>query len=303
MVAAGGPPPEGLVIGLVAAGSAVHSTGFGAATSGGPVRLVAVPATLPLTAIVERLNILRPPALMGYPTQLARLATEQRAGRLRIAPRSVIATSELLTDEDRAAITTAFGVPVTNQFASTEGLAGRSEPGGTVLTFASDMCLAEFVDEHNRPVGDHARASKVLVTNLHNLTQPLIRYVLTDCFRTHPTGEDGHPRAVVEGRADELFHYPNVVIHPLVIRTVMVATTAITEYQIHQTENGIHADIVADTALDRATLAASLTRNLQRAGLPHPTVTIRVIDHIQRHPDTGKTRGFVSICLDGQSPV
>jgi phenylacetate-coenzyme A ligase PaaK-like adenylate-forming protein len=295
MIAAGGPPPEGLVIALVAAGSAVHSTGLGAATSSGPVRLLAAPATLPLTVLVERLNALQPPTLMGYPTKLAQLAAEQRAARLRIAPRSVVATSELLTDEDRAAITAAFGVPVTNQFASTEGLVGRSEPGGTVLRFATDMCLVELVDEDNQPVAEPTPSSKVLLTNLHNHTQPLIRYELTDRFIPHPALADGHTRAMVDGRADELFHYPGAVIHPLVLRTVLVATPTVTEYQIHQTQTGIHADIVLDSPVLPTALANSLTRNLQHAGLPDPTVTISVVDHIQRHLDTGKARRFIPL--------
>lgn len=36
-------------------------------------------------------------------------------------------------------------VPVTNHFASTKSLVRTSEPGGQVLTFATDMCAAELV--------------------------------------------------------------------------------------------------------------------------------------------------------------
>lgn len=42
--------------------------------------------------------------------------------------------------------------PVTDQFLSTEGLVGRGDPGGRVLTFATDMCVAELVDAGNEPV-------------------------------------------------------------------------------------------------------------------------------------------------------
>ncbi|MGH9119220.1 MAG: hypothetical protein ACRD0A_15465 [Acidimicrobiales bacterium] len=86
MIAAGGPPPDGAVIGMVAAASPIHSTGFGAAIASGAVRFVSVPATLPVAEVVDRLNAVAPPALMGYPTKLAQLAREQLAGRLRIAP-------------------------------------------------------------------------------------------------------------------------------------------------------------------------------------------------------------------------
>ena len=90
-IAAGGPPPEGLRVGIVGAASPAHSSGFAAALAGGPpVELIPAPVTLPLAEIVVRLNAARPPALLGYPTMLRRLAAERREGRLRIAPTSVV---------------------------------------------------------------------------------------------------------------------------------------------------------------------------------------------------------------------
>jgi phenylacetate-CoA ligase len=92
--------------------------------------MIPAPATLPLPEIVRRLNAAQPPALLGYPSKLAELAAERQAGRLRITPRTVTAIAELLTPQGRALIEEGFGVPVTDQFPSTEGLAGRSDPGG-----------------------------------------------------------------------------------------------------------------------------------------------------------------------------
>jgi len=223
-VAKGGPQPDGFVAAVVAAASPIHSSALAAAVmSSGPVRLVSIPATLPLGEITERLNAVAPPVLIGYPTMLALLAAEQRAGRLRIAPAAVTASSEQLTDEDRTAITAAFGVPVTDQFASTEGLAGYSDPGGQVLTFATDMCLAEPVTADGEPVPPGTAADKVLVTNLHNLTQPLIRYELTDRFVRYPDDPGGRLRAAVDGRADSVFRYGDVGVHPITFYAVLEA--------------------------------------------------------------------------------
>ena len=84
-----------------------------------------------------------------------------------------------------------------------------------MLRFASDMCLAELVDDDNNPVPAGAPSAKVLVTNLHNLTQPLVRYELTDRFTT-PEGTTGAGwlRASIDGRADEVFRYGGVAVHP-----------------------------------------------------------------------------------------
>jgi phenylacetate-CoA ligase len=296
IAATGAPDPMrgGLTIALVAAASPVHSTGFGAATSSAPVRLVAVPATVPLPEMVERLNALQPPVLMGYPTKLAQLAEEQLAGRLGIAPGSVTAISELLTDEDRTVITEAFGVPVVNQFASTEGLTGQSDPGGTIITFASDMCIAELVDDANQPVEPGVVADKVLVTNLHNFTQPLVRYELTDHFIAHAPA-NGHLRASVEGRADSVFHYGRVSLHPLAVRTVMVKASSVGEYQVRQTRRGIHIDAVTTAPFDSSGLIANLEQNLLVAGLDDPDVSFRVVDTIYRDSRTGKLRRFVPL--------
>src|SRR5262249_32254837 len=103
---AGGAPPGGLTIAMVAAPSAVHATGIPPKVlEGSPIRFFGVPAVLPIREIVERLNRIQPNALFGYPSVLARLGVERREGRLSIAPMAVRSTSETLTAEDRAAIT------------------------------------------------------------------------------------------------------------------------------------------------------------------------------------------------------
>ena len=297
LLAAGAPPAQGMVIGLVGAASPVHSSGFGAATAAGPpVRMIAAPATLSLPEIVARLNAAQPPALLGYPSKLAELAREQRKGHLRIAPRSVTAMAELLTAEDRAVIGDAFGVPVTDQFVSTEGLAGQSEPGGPVLDFASDMCLVELVDERDQPVQEGATSAKALITNLHNLTQPLVRYELTDRFIRQPSAPGrGHLRASVDGRADEVFRYGSVEVHPHVIRSELVASPAVREYQVRQTQRGIDVACAAYAPINEVVLAARLEQDLCRAGVAEPRVSVSVVDAIPRDPKTGKVRRFISL--------
>lgn len=199
-----------------------------------------------------------------------------------------------MTEADRTVITDAFGVPVVDQFASTEGLAGQTDPGGAILTFASDMCVAELVDDDNRSVEPGVVANKVLLTNLHNFTQPLIRYELTDRFIAHAPDE-GHLRASIEGRADSVFHYGSVVVHPLTVRTVLVKASSVPDYQVRQTTRGIHIDAVTPTQFDRSRLLDDLKQSLQDAGLDKPDVSFRAVDTINRHCHTGKARRFIPL--------
>jgi phenylacetate-CoA ligase len=232
--------------------------------------------------------------LVGYPSRLAQLAGEQHAGRLRITPHSVGTTSEMLTDADRAAIAAAFGVPVLNSFASTEGLTGASEPGGTPISFATDVCLAELVDQAGLPVPAGTPSAKVLITNLHNLTQPLIRYELADSFTATPASHcGGFLRAMVQGRHDGILRYGEVSIHAHAIRSILVSAGTVTEYQVHQTEHGINVALIPGVGLDHEALRAALAASLRQAGLPDPDITIRVVTAIERNPDTGKTQRFI----------
>jgi phenylacetate-CoA ligase len=85
-----------------------------------------------------------------------------------------------------------------------------------VLVFNTDLCIVELVDSANQPVPPGVPSAKVLVTNLYNLTQPLIRYELADSFVRQPDAPGhGHLQARVHGRADEVLHYQTVASCPL----------------------------------------------------------------------------------------
>jgi len=285
-------------LGMVAAVAPIHSTGFAAAVvKDGPFRFSCAAATDPIEGIAKALEEISPALLMGYPGKLAELADLRRAGRLDISPLAVSSTSEPLTPELREIIEAGFGVPVINQFASTEGLVGASDPGGSVLTFCSDTCIAEPVDDDGRPVGPGETAARVLITNLHNLTQPLIRYELTDRFTPESEAGTGWLRARVEGRADEVLRWGEVSVHPHAIRSALVRA-AVREQQVRQTPDGVDVAVVADGDVDDAALVATLEEVLGAAGLPRPRATVRVVDGVPRDPMTGKTRRFIPLARD-----
>jgi hypothetical protein len=146
---------------------------------------------------------------------------------------SITSTSEMLLPALRAAISDGFGVPVIDMFGSTEGLVGVSDPDDPVLAFNSDACIVELVDDRHRPVAPGARATKILLTNLSNRVQPLIRYEMHDGFVQQPAAATGgHLRAIVEGRSDDMLRWDGVDVHPLVIRAVMVKSPEVVDYQV-----------------------------------------------------------------------
>jgi phenylacetate-coenzyme A ligase PaaK-like adenylate-forming protein len=297
MAAAGGVPPGGLRGALVAASSAVHVTGSAPAwTAGEALAFTAVPATLPLPEAAARLERLQPHVLMGYPSALARLAREQAAGRLAIRPLSVSATSETLTPEHRETIEAGFGAPVVNTFGSSEGLVGHSAPGEAPLTFNTDLCLVELVDADYRPTPPGVPSQKVLITNLANPAQPLIRYELADRFVAVAGGSDvGHLRACVEGRADDLLWFGSAVVHPHAVSSVLVRRPEVVDYQARQTARGLDIALVVEAGCDLAPVTEELKRSLLRAGLADPEVTVRRVPSLPAHAQSGKLRRIVPL--------
>ena len=302
--AIGGPPPGGLTIGMVAAGSAVHATGAGPRMlDGSPLRFASVPVTLPIGQIVDRLNSIRPGLLFGYPSMLAVLALEQSSGRLRIRPAAVTVISETLQAAHRDAIAAGFGVPIVDSFGSTEGLVGATPPDDPVFTFASDACITELVDANDQPVPPGTPADAVLVTNLYNHVQPLIRYRLDDQFVDRgPSPDHGHLRAEVTGRTADVLAYDGVRIHPLVIRSALARAPQVVDYQIRQIAAGVHIDLVANGRVDPDRVAIDVRDRLAAAGLADPEVTVRPVEALARHPLTGKKAQFVPL-LSSDEPA
>jgi phenylacetate-coenzyme A ligase PaaK-like adenylate-forming protein len=139
-------------------------------------------------------------------------------------------------------------------------------------------------------------SAKVLLTNLYNRTQPLIRYELMDSFIQQPDAPDhGHLRAKVRGRADEILQFDGVVIHPHIVRSVLVKFPAILDYRVRQTLRGIEVEALAGVPLDSNRVADSLVQALAEAGLTNPAVSVRVVDNLERIPDTGKLRRFLPL--------
>src|SRR5262249_56709398 len=78
------------------------------------------PVTQALDIIVAGLNAYRPTTVIGYASILGILADAAREGRLRIAPRRVISSSEPLLPEIRETVEETFGAPVANVWGTSE---------------------------------------------------------------------------------------------------------------------------------------------------------------------------------------
>jgi phenylacetate-coenzyme A ligase PaaK-like adenylate-forming protein len=248
--------------------------------------------TTRLEEAVAALDAYQPEFLAGYPSVVAVLAEEQLQGRLSIAPRVVLTTSEVLTEDAAARIAAAWTRPVEGYFSTEVGVIAAGSRDHVGLHVCEEVLL-EVVDEAGRPVPPGRVGSKVLLTNLVNRTQPLIRYELTDAVQLErgpdPSGRPYDRIARIDGRSDDVLQLPTaagstVAVHPYRLRAPFVRMLDVVQYQVVQRTDGLLVRIVvrAGAARDVADrVRAAVKDALAEAGAAAP-VAVEVVPGIER---------------------
>jgi phenylacetate-coenzyme A ligase PaaK-like adenylate-forming protein len=262
----------------------------------------------PLEEIVSELNGFRPEALLSYASVVGALAEEQLQGRLEIAPRVVITTSEVLTDDAVQRIEQAWGVRPFNAYASTEapGPTAVSSPDDSALEVWESSVILEVVDDEYRPVPPGEPGTRVLLTNLVNRAQPLIRYELSDSVvladGPNPAGRPWLRLARVDGRSDDILALPArgrgiVRVHPFRLRRPFVRMPDVVRYQIVQRPDGVLVRVVPredaqGEVLDEVRTAVSDA--LAEAGVDVDVRVVRVADIERESGPAAKVKLVVS---------
>jgi phenylacetate-CoA ligase len=270
-----------------------QSARVGASVSSPWVPTLRIDSGDPLESIVERLNGFKPKVLVAYASMAHQLAEEQLAGRLRIPPGFVFASSEVLTEQARRRVEEAWDKKPFEVYAATEpaGIASECEQHRGMHLF-EDLVITEVVDEKNRPVWPGVYGEKVLVTVLFSRTMPLIRYEMSDSVRlaSSPHCPCGRPFALIngiQGRAEDVLHFPatsgeRVSVQPIVFHRVMDTVPA-GGWQIVQEPEGLMVLLsgVREGFADD-TLSDSLRRELEAQGAIVPQVNVRRVPSIPR---------------------
>ncbi|MBI2858574.1 MAG: phenylacetate--CoA ligase family protein, partial [Chloroflexi bacterium] len=207
----------------------------------GRLRILSV--TDPVPELVGALNEFQPAAIIGYPSALSALALQQRGGRLKISPVVLVTGGESMDREQREMVSRTFGCPVHDTYAASEffGIAFDCRYGN--LHYNSDWLILEPVDAHNNPVPAGQASATVLLTNLANRVQPLLRYDLGDSVTIPgspcPCGSP-LPVVQVEGRRDDVLSFQGedgvpVRLMPLALGTIAEETPGVKRVQLIQT--------------------------------------------------------------------
>jgi phenylacetate-coenzyme A ligase PaaK-like adenylate-forming protein len=251
--------------------------------------------TTPLPEVVATLNALQPEAVLTYPSFIRRLAEEQAAGRLRIAPTKFCSAAETLTPDVREIARDTWGAVVLNLYGATEVcLIGTECPYTSGLHVPEDLIALEVVDEHNRPVASGVVGHKVLVTNLYNRTLPFIRYELSDLVAVAsgacPCGRPHLRLASIQGRQEDVLKLPAraggyVHVHAIHLHALLIRIPTIRQFELASRAGELLVRLALkpsggmDEALQRAGLA--LESELHRLGAS-ARITLELVEDIAR---------------------
>jgi phenylacetate-CoA ligase len=260
--------------------------------------------TRPIPELVAALNDYQPAFVSSYPTMLALLADEQEAGRLKLKPAGLWAGGEVLTRSAHAAIEAAFGCPLLNEYGASECLTIGHGCRERVLHANADWVILEPVDRDYQPTPPGELSHTVLLTNLANFVQPIIRYDLGDRVRVQATPcacGSALPAIEVEGRRDEVVTFTArdgtpVRLIPLALTTVIEEAAHVYCFQIiQQAPDRLELRL---TAANRRRAGAAARRALRelldRNALQHVTVTLAT-EEPQCDPRDGKLRQVIAL--------
>jgi phenylacetate-coenzyme A ligase PaaK-like adenylate-forming protein len=261
-----------------------------------------LPVHWPLAVLVRRLNAIKPALLIGYATAIELLADEQAAGRLHIDPELIVTVAEGLTATRRQAAATAFGARVADTYGASEaGVIALSCRRGR-LHVNDDWVLVEPVDAAYQPVPLGRPSHSVLVTNLANRVQPIIRYDLGDSvsISTAPC-LCGSPLPVIHvaGRTNDILALQapagaTIRLLPLAIAAVVEATPGVDQFQVLQTApTRLRVRLAVLSGTDPGQVWQAVEQRLRTylvaQGLPNVQVE-RATEPPQRDPRSGKLR-------------
>ncbi len=269
----------------------------------------------PLPRLVDALNEYQPAFVASYPTTLAMLALEQRAGRLRIAPACLWSGGEYLSPAAHAGIERAFGAVLVNEYGASECMSIAYSCAWGSLHVNADWVVLEPVDREYRPVAPGQPSHTVLLTNLANRIAPIIRYDLGDSI-TWSAGAcacgSPLPSIRAEGRCDDVLALSSdggTTIHlsPLAVTTVLEEAMPNGRFQLVQTGPGsldlrISATDDAGRQLAWRSAQAALHAYLAQQSLPN--VHLRLADEAPL-PDvrSGKLREVIAEYRAGDASI
>lgn len=269
--------------------------------------------TSPLEQLVASLNGFQPQFIHAYPSMATLLAEEQIEGKLNITPEYLLTGGELVTEAMRRVIRRAWGIRPFPSYSATEGLLAVECDHHRGIHLFEDLSIVEVVDDENHPVPDGVPGRKVLLTNLFQFREPLIRYEMSDmiCIDPEPCS-CGRPFRLISGiigRNDDIFYLEGTSgepapVHPLNFHSVLVSTKNVEEYQVVLGDESIIILIVPREIWNTAesdNIVARVKEKLLELNIKPPRILVKAVNRIERDDRHMGKMVIISRELEGRS--
>lgn len=285
-----------------------HYGGISLARSGPKaiVDFLPLDITRPINELVAVLNDFQPDILSGYASGVYLLALEQINGNLKIKPEKVMCSADPLTQPMAKLIRQAFGVEPFNIYAATESVGMATECAcHQGFHLFNDWHIFEVVDKNGEPAGANTFGN-LIMTNLYNYTQPVIRYRMDDSIilddKACSCGWPFPLMKTIEGRVEQylMFEQPNGIIkrlHPIIFVEFIVP--GLEKLQVVQTDKNklqlnviLKADQEETLSNIKGRMDAILKMNQLQDTLEY---TIKVLQDIPNNARTGKFKLIVPL--------
>nr|WP_166015673.1 MULTISPECIES: phenylacetate--CoA ligase family protein [Chelativorans] len=206
-------------------------------------RIEVLSAHMPTAELVAQLNRFQPALLTPYASMAALLADEQEAGRLDIHPVLLALSAEGLPQAEYGRIARVFNAKIGNSYAASECMFLSAMCDEGWLHINADWVAFEPVDADYRAVAPGEQSHTVLISNLANRVQPILRYDLGDSVLQRPDPcPCGNPLPAirVQGRSADVltFRTPGgeVRLPPLALSQAIESIRGVTLFQIAQSD-------------------------------------------------------------------
>lgn len=262
---------------------------------------------------LKKLDEFKPNFITAYVHILEQLARAARNGQTSIASNGhlelVIGISEPLPPETQEYIQKHLGVPVANHYAMGEcPQLSLGCPKGQGAHINSDMAILENVDADYNPVPPGTPGSKVLLTNLLNYVQPIIRYEIDDVITISPDpcpcGNKLPLVSAIAGRANDQFWLKTetgdiLKMSNFIFKDAFLLLFDLAEYQVIQTgvnQFKVLVEVTPGSSLTTTQIRESIDKLLRHESLPTTIeCDIRIVDKIPHDAKSGKLRRFINL--------
>jgi putative adenylate-forming enzyme len=198
----------------------------------------------PIEKTMEQLEKLNPNIVSAPPSMLKLLAAELQTGRLKISPKLVYSYAEVLYPDVKEYLQNSFKCKVHEIYQGSEGCYALTCRQGN-LHINEDMVFFELLDDRGLATKDGEPGHKLLVTDLHKKSQPIIRYELNDIITISKEkcscGSNFRVIKQIQGRADDMFwglrtdtKEPQFIFQDYISRNIISTSEDIEEYQATQ---------------------------------------------------------------------